>query len=219
MSNIFLSLTKLFKKPLSEVAKELNYSEENILILSENFEKLKSDHPKTWNALLSCKHNSDKRTFEKYALDLVSSWVYEDTVYKFLSKTGYDISLSGSDQNRNILPNSKVTSNSDFSIKRNNILRHVELINSYTDYWNRTNKIDLRDNKYIKLKNSEAIILCIDVFFKKFYIIDLGSNNYNIKFIPYHEPYGKSVYQIDIREEKSIEFTINNLVNEINKLF
>ena len=107
MTEIYTTLCKLFKKPLEEVAGSLDYSESNILILSNEFQQLKSDYPEVWSALKSCTHNRDKRTIEKYAQDLVSSWVYEDSVHDQLCQH-FDINLGGSDKNRQILSKSRI---------------------------------------------------------------------------------------------------------------
>jgi len=219
LSNIYESLNNLYKKPLYVVAEEMNYSKSNILILSKKFDLLKMYHPDVWNALLSCKHNSDKRSIEEYALDLVSSWLYEDTILMYLKKNDFNIKLSGSDYQRKILPNSKISSNSDFIIQKDIKEKHVELINSYTNYWSRTQKVDLRDNKYLKLKSEKALLLCIDVYSKQFFIIDLLYDNHDIKYIPFHKPYAKPAYQVSINSYKPINFTILNLVQELNKIF
>ena len=143
-----------------------------IYILEDNFEKLQIEYPNIWKSLQSCKHQRDKRTIEEYAKDLVSSWIYEDTILNYL-KDNFEIDLYGSDKERNILPNSKVSSDSDFCIKKNGKLVNIELVNSYTNYWKAYQRIDLRDNKFEKLKDKQAILICIDVYNKEFYLIDL----------------------------------------------
>ena len=172
MSNIYNALSNLFNKKLTDVAKDYNYSTSNIYILEDNFEKLQIEYPNIWKSLQSCKHQRDKRTIEEYAKDLVSSWIYEDTILNYL-KDNFEIDLYGSDKERNILPNSKVSSDSDFCIKKNGKLVNIELVNSYTNYWKAYQRIDLRDNKFEKLKDKQAILICIDVYNKEFYLIDL----------------------------------------------
>lgn len=220
MSNIYRSLTKLYKKPLVDIAKKLNYSRSNIYILENNFEQLKIEFPNVWNTIISCQHNMDKRTPEEYALDLVSSWLYEDTILSYLNANDYIVKLDGSDANRQILINSKVSSNSDYIVIKNDVTRHIELINSYTPYWEKTKKIDLRDNKYNKIKSSNSLLLCIDIYSKKFYIIDLSiASDENVRYIPFHKPYGKPAYQINISSLYSHTFSIKNLIIELDKFF
>mgnify|MGYP003980788013 CR=1 FL=1 len=156
MTEIYTTLCKLFKKPLEEVAGSLDYSESNILILSNEFQQLKSDYPEVWSALKSCTHNRDKRTIEQYAQDLVSSWVYEDSVHDQLCQH-FDINLGGSDKNRQILSKSRITSNSDYIITYKNKAFSFELVNSYSNYWKEYQKIDLRDDKFLHLNHVNEI--------------------------------------------------------------
>lgn len=212
MSNIYNTLNNLFKKPLHQVAKKINYSQSNIYILENEFSKLKTDYPQIWNALLSCKHNKDKRTYEEYAKDLVSSWIYEDILLGYLQKNDFEIYLNGSDYKREILSTSKVMTDSDYLIKKDNIQRNVELVNSYTNYWKITNKIDLRDNKFLKMKKNKVLLLCIDLYNNIFYLLDFNFENFGYKYLDYHKPYGKPAYQIDIKNQQKYTFSINNLI-------
>ncbi len=132
-------------------------------------------------------------------------------------KDNFEIDLYGSDSERNILPNSKVSSDSDFCIKKNGKLLSVELVNSYTNYWKAYQRIDLRDNKFEKLKNKQAILICIDIYNKEFYLIDLKKSNDNIKYISYHKPYGKPAYQIFLNNINTFSFSIKNLIEQLNK--
>ena len=216
MSNIYNSLSHLYNRPLSEMAKELGYSESNIYILQNNFVKLQKEYANVWKALISCKHNKDKRTYEEYAQDLVSSWLYEDTLLYYLKKFNFNIRLNGSDKNREILNNSKVLTDTDYIISKNNIERNIELINSYTPYWGNTKKIDLRDNKFKKMENNNVILLCIDIYNKIFYILDFKFETINATYINQHRPYGnKPAYQIDISRMNSYEFSIKNVAQSL----
>lgn len=216
MSNIYNSLSNLFNKELSCVAQEYNYSNSNIYILKNDFKKLQLEYPNVWSALQSCKHQRDQRTIEEYAKDLVSSWVYEDTILKYLEKY-FDIQLFGADRKRNILPNTKVSTDSDFCIKKDNILFNIELVNSYTNYWKEYQRIDLRDNKFEQLKNKKTLLICIDIYNKEFYLIDLRNENENIKYISYHKPYGKPAYQIYLNNNIPFSFSIEKLIEKLNK--
>jgi len=216
MSNIYNGLSNLFNKDLADVAKDYNYSQSNIYILENNFEKLQVKYSDVWKSLQSCKHQRDKRTIEEYAKDLVSSWVYEDTILIYL-KDNFEIELYGADRERNVLPSSKVSTDSDFCIKKNDELINVELVNSYTNYWKAYQRIDLRDNKFETLKKKQTLLICIDIFNKEFYFVDLKKSNENIKYIPYHEPYGKPAYQILLDNTNVFSFSIKNLIKELNK--
>jgi len=132
-------------------------------------------------------------------------------------KDNFKINLYGADKERKILPNSKVSSDSDFCINIHDKLINIELVNSYTNYWKAYQRIDLRDNKFEKLKDKQAILVCIDIYNKEFYLIDLKQNNDNIKYISYHQPYGKPAYQIFLNNTKVFSFTIKNLIEQLTR--
>jgi hypothetical protein len=184
------------------------------MILSDKFQQLERGYPELWSNLQSCKHNKDKRNIEQYAQDLVSSWVYEDVLFDQLSRY-FDINLGGSDKNRQILPKSKITSNSDYIITYKNNAVSLELVNSYSNYWKKYKKIDFRDEKFLHLKNLKSIIACIDIFNKEFFLIDLRVDSKRFRYIPFHSPWKKSAYQFEINEIKATQLTIANLVQEI----
>jgi hypothetical protein len=218
MSNIYNSLSNLFNKELSYIAQEYGYSNSNIYILKNDFKKLQLEYPNTWIALQTCKHQRDQRTIEEYAKDLVSSWIYEDTILRYLKKN-FNIQLSGADKKREILPNTKVSTDSDFCIEKDNKIFNIELVNSYTNYWKEYQRIDLRDNKFEQLKNKQALLICIDIYNKKFYLIDLKKENKNIKYISYHKPYGKPAYQIYLNSNIPFNFSIKFLIEKLNEFF
>ena len=219
MNNINKLLSELYKKPLDKVAEELNYKKSNILILQGKFDSLKIEFPEVWREIISCTHNKDKRSFEEYSKDLVSSWIFEDTLLFYIKKFGVDIKLNGSDNKRKILSNTNIKTNSDYLIKINSKERSAELITSYTNYWKLNNKIDLRDKKYIELKKTNSLLICVDLYNKCFFILDLKNYTYKTKLIPYHKPFNKPAYQISLENCNPITFTIKNLVKELQKYF
>jgi len=157
------------------------------------------------------------RSAEEYAKDLVSSWVYEDSVFRYLSKF-FDISLEGGDKHRKILDHSKVSSTSDYVIKSEGQEVAIELINSYTNYWKKSQRIDLRDNKFTKLRNDKSILLCVDLFNKEFYVVDLNDKNLKHEYTPFHKPYGKPAYQIDISDISIHELTMPKMKDILNEI-
>ena len=219
MTNINTLLSKLYKKPLYIVGEELGYKKSNILILENKFDRLKNEFPEVWQQIISCTHNKDQRSFEDYSKDLVSSWILEDTLLYYLKKYGLDIKLNGTDGERDILANLKIRTDSDYLIKFKDKERPAELITSYTNYWNFNKKIDLRDNKYLGLKKTNSLLICVDLFNKNFFILDFQQNTYNIKLIPFHKPYNKAAYQISLENFKPIKLTITNLLRELKKQF
>ncbi len=216
MSRIYTELSNLFKYNLTNVAKSLGYSTYNLLILAKDFKTLQLEFPEVWNSLMSCRHQKDKRTITEYALDLVASWVYEDVILSELSKF-FDIELNGTDKKREILSSSKVKTDADYLITSNGNSTTLELVNSYTNYWKSSGKIDLRDNKFKKLERNNSLLVCIDIFNKDFFILDVKKNKTLFKYIPYHELWGKPAYQLDINNMETTRLSLKNLTSELNK--
>ena len=214
----FQQLSKNFFKDIIKTAQELNYSESNILILKGDENLLRIKYPVTYNNLLSCNHHRDHRTFIEYGQDLVASWLFEDKIVDILINNGIDVHLAGADRNREILSNSKVSSSSDASITINNITIPLELMSDYTGYWTRTKKIDLRDDKYLRLKRTKSLFLGISTVDRKFVLLDFR-NNINFSYSPYHVPYGgKPCYTIYINPNELIDFNIPNLINILKEI-
>ena len=212
-SNIYSKLSELYKIPLVQVAKKMGYSKSNILILKQDFAELKEKHPQVWSNIGSCIHNADKRTPEEYALDLVSSWVFEDTLLKYGSKY-LNLTLNGADKTREILSNTRVSSASDFMLAG----RCLEVVNSYTKYWKVKKQIDLRDNKYNKLKAKNSLLLCVDVYSKNFFVLDL-TKDIPFKYIESHEFYGgKSAYRLYIENADKADLSMQNIIKELKKI-
>jgi len=211
----FSELSNNFFKNIIEKAKELNYSESNILILQGNLNELKDKFPDVYSNLISCTHNRDKRTPLEYGQDLVASWLFEDCLVDSLKKQGFEISLSGADSGREILATSKVSSNSDTTVTYMGKSLQMEIMSDYTGYWARTNKIDLRDEKYTKLKRTSSLFLGVSTKDTTYVMIDF-SQNVNHQYIDSHRPYGgKPCYSISITASQLKKFTIGNIINDI----
>lgn len=207
---------------LIEVAKSLQYSDANICVLEGNAEILQRDHPNTYNAILTCRHNRDSRTPIEYAQDLVASWVFEDYfVFKMNSikaKYGFEVILAGADKGREILTNKNVSAKSDCAFLYNGNRLPLEIMSDYTGYWSRTKKLDLRDSKYKSLVDESSVLIGISTIDTKFLILDCtDSNNKNVKYIPYHYAYHKPAYQVDLNnpDTRLIDFDIHEISKKL----
>ena len=222
-SNIYMMLENFFNDEITNIAKNLNYDEDNIIILKGDENELYEKYPETYLNLQSCSHNRDSRSMIEYAQDIVCSWIFEDYLLYNLKLNGIDIELSGGDKNRKILKTNKVSASSDYFIKYNNKKGYVELANDYTGYWKKSKKCDLRDDKYCHLKNMAqnndfSFLLGIDFPNMQFFIINFNDDNLKINYSKFHWAYKKPVYTIDLKEIKYYNFNFNNIVNEIIKL-
>lgn len=221
-SNIYIMLEKFFDDSVINVAKNMNYSEENILILENKENDLKQRYPEIYNNLLSCRHNRDFRTPMQYAQDLVCSWLYEDYLLDKLKHVGINIKLSGEDRNRKILSSARVSSNSDYLIEYNGKKAFIELANDYTGYWKNKKQCDLRDDKFLHIKNGVkdadfSFLLGVDFKNIEFFIVDVN-DSHNITYSNYHYAYHKPAYSIHLNDVQFYSFNIINISNIIKEL-
>ncbi len=222
-SNTYIMLQNFFNESLIDIAKDMNYSEENIIILEGDESLLKRKYPEIYENLLSCSHNRDFRTPIQYAQDLVCSWLYEDYLLKRLMQNGLEIRLSGEDRNRKLLKSTRVKANSDYLVEYNGKSVFVELANDYTGYWMRTLKCDLRDDKFLQIKNEiknadYSLLLGVDFNNMKFFIVDVVNDENNITYSSYHYAFRKPAYSIDLRRVRFYDFTIENICNVIKNI-
>ena len=220
-SNIYEMLERFFDETMINIAKKMGYSEENIIILENNEEKLKRDYEDVYNNLKSCRHNRDGRTEMEYAQDLVCSWIFEDYLIYNLKLSGLNVELSGADFERKILQSSSVSSKSDLIIKGSKINIYIEVVNDYRGYWAKNKKVDLRDDKYLHIKslasgNNKSFLLGIDFCNKKFFLFDIN-NNQDVKYEPFHYAYRKPAYSIDLKNIEYHDFSFEKICIEIKK--
>ena len=220
-SNIYKMLEKFFDDPMTNIAKKMGYSEDNILILENNVERLKEDFPETYNNLKSCQHNRDSRSEIEYAQDLICSWIFEDYLVLNLKNNGLKIELSGADFERKILKSSKVSSKSDLVIHDYKKDYYIEIVNDYGGYWLKEKKIDLRDDKYLHLKklctdNSRSLLLGIDFLNGKFFVCDIERND-NVTFIPFHYPFRKPAYSLGLEGTTFYEFSFEKICDVLKQ--
>lgn len=140
------------------------------------------------------KHFRDNRKYYEYAADLILGWCLEDFLIKKISSSGQLISTNSADKNREFLKES-IRASSDLFLNRAGI--KIEVMQNYTDFWEKNSVLHLRDNKFSNLLSENAILLGIDFYQNKIVILNLKNCNY--KFIPSHSPYGgKPAYEISI---------------------
>lgn len=218
MTHTYKELTKFFELPLEYLAKKLNYSESNILVLEGNEEKLKTLYPDVYANILSCVHNRDGRSPMEYARDLVSSWLFEDFMVQKFNSLGYNLYLSGKDKERVILANSKVGSDSDVIFEYDNLKLNIEIMNDYTNYWQRYNTLELRDNKFNKLLQTNSVLLAISLINRTYSIISINKE-LDYKYIPSHDHYGgKPAYQINLKSIKFYNFKIADIIENLKDI-
>lgn len=210
----FTGVKEFFNRPLADVAKEMGYDEDNILILKGDEQGLMTNYPETYNNILSCKHHADSRKQFEYAQDLVASWLMEDYVLSFLMSSKYELSLDGADRKRKILPSSRTSASSDYLLSCNGVSIPVELMNDYTGFWAKKHVLHLRDDKFLKLKRSSSLLLAISTPSKNFTIYDFRTE-VTARYLEYHQLYHKPAYELDIPDDIMIPLTQQNLEQKL----
>lgn len=219
-SHIYEMLEAFFDDTMINIAKKFNYSEDNIIILESDEKKLKDYYPETYNNLKSCSHNRDARSMMEYAQDIICSWIFEDYLLLNLKLNGFEIELSGADRNRKLLKSNKVSAASDYIIKYNNKKGYIELANDYKGYWKKYKKCDLRDEKFVHIRNmlnnnDFSYLLGIDFVNKEFFIIDISDENLDYKYSEFHWAYRKPAYTISLKDVQYYNFDFNKIIKII----
>lgn len=199
-------------KSLEVIAKSLEYDKSNIYILENKIEELKKECPLIYSNLESCGHQRDGRTKEQYAKDLIASWIFEDTFLKELINAKLNINLNGSDKERKILSSYQTQTTSDYILKKEQKERNIELMCSYTNYWKNTKKLDLRDDKYNKMVSKKVLLLCVDMYNKEFFIIDIKNCTASSQL---HPIWKKLAYTINLNSIPTQKYEINNITETL----
>ncbi len=221
-SSVCIQLEVFFGEDIVDIAKKMNYLEENILVLEDKFETIEKDFPDVHKAILSCNHNKDSRTINAYAQDLIGSWIFEDYLLYKLVESGLKIKLSGADQERKLLYNKKVSAGSDYYVEGENNNGYLELMNDYTGFWEKAKKGHLRDSKYNSMLNKvgehcKSLFLGIDMKNMKYFLIDISKAS-NVKRIEFHYAFRKPAYEVDLSKVYFEKIDFKKMADDINKI-
>lgn len=141
-------------------------------------------------------HLRGDRSGAEYAADLVLGWMVEDGFKLWAYRAGLTAVHAGHDKNREFLRPGKISAASDFTIGKSD-QRRLELATDYKGYWKRANKWDMRDSKFQKLKQEQALIFLIDVMHVQGAVIDLSkSEDYDFEYLPFHFQYKKPAWAL-----------------------
>ena len=214
-------LSHFFEQPLCDYAVSLGYDESNILILEGQMNQLQNRHLNIYNNLLSCQHHSDRRTPLEYGQDLVASWLFEDYFINQMQNDEFEIHHAGADRTRLILPNQRTSTSSDYIITTNSGTQILmELVNDYTGFWYRNQKLHLRDNKYLQLRNHHSLLLAIALSTntQKYTIFDFRED-IPARRINSHRHYGgKPAYELTVSQESLNDFSFTNVKDSIKNI-
>ncbi|MCR5087500.1 MAG: hypothetical protein K6B39_08925 [Lachnospiraceae bacterium] len=217
----FEGLNSFFNGNLHQIAMEYGYSDANLCILMGDETTLQRQFSRIYANLLSCRHQSDRRTPMEYGRDLVASWVFEDYFLREMQNHSVDISLSGGDSRREILSNRNVSASTDYTIIAADGRRfRMELVNDYQEFWKKHHVLHLRDFKYRHLERSQSFLLAISMSnqAQQYFIFDFHED-IPFRYIPSHKPFGeKPAYEISIPGNAMYDFSIDSVKNQLTTL-
>jgi hypothetical protein len=121
-------------------------------------------------------HFRDARQPYEYGIDLVLGWLIEDAVLALLKEKGKKAILSGNDRYREFLSQQKISTQPDIKLRFNSGDRLLEIFSDWTSTWHNKNHADLRDNKYMKVKREEAVMLGIAPITSEGFLIDFSED-------------------------------------------
>jgi len=215
LKNYALSTEEVFAKYENKFFENYEYSKK-MFFDDVVFNKIQNQDEKyIIEKCQSLKHHMDRRSPLDYGLDLVYGWIIEDIIEKLLSNSGFDVVVSSADANREFLTSSMIKSSSDFLVSKNGQRREIEILVDWKETWFKYNHLDLRDNKYLNLKNNNAILLGVSPQSNNFLLIDLSKPN-----LPFREnfikAYNKNGFSIMDVQKYLIDF--NEAILRLDKL-
>lgn len=160
-------------------------------------------------------HFKDKRSNIEYAIDLVLGWLSEDIIISHLREKNLQCDLNGRDKYRDFLSAKDISTQPDIKVKINDQYRTLEIMNDWNDYWIRFDKLDLRDNKFLRLSNEKSLFLGIAPMSSKGIFLDFSEK---LDFVRRYNPaYGKKSYTLKKIKNKLVDLVkcISNLEDHI----
>jgi len=199
-SNTNISKTDLFTNAL---ASQLNPSQIEFL-----------------NQKCSLTYFKDKRTPVEYGIDLMLGWLIEDAIFQTLSKAGFNSTLDGNDRRREYLTANNISTQPDILIQTTPP-KSLEIFADWRGTWRKYGHADLRDNKFVSLKNKKAYLLGICPIDSEGFLIDFSSQSNLFEYVSAIKGYGnKPGYScVSIKTQlKPLNEVISNLIERLRKL-
>ena len=122
---------------------------------------MSKEHQKRLDEICNIPFNKDNRTATEYAIDLIYGWFVEDIFADFLQMNRFDIVKTGIDREREFLSSGRIKSDLDMLITFNSRSRYFDIYFDSSDYWQKTNKIDIRESKWNTILKEDSSIICV----------------------------------------------------------
>lgn len=124
--------------------------------------------------LCNMTYNRDIRSAGDYGVDLIYGWLSEDIVIEFLLNNDFTVDKQGVDSERHFLQSNAIKSDIDILISKDGKSRNYDVYFDSQGYWNKTDRLDLRESKWKELTKTGAGVLCISNY--GFAIVDATSD-------------------------------------------
>lgn len=169
---------------------------------------------KRLDELCNIPFNRDNRTATEYAIDLIYGWFIEDIVIEYLLQNKLDVVKTGADREREFLSSGRIKSDLDVLVAYKGKSRYFDIYFDSGNYWQKTDKIDIRESKWKTIVNENSSIICVSN--AGFAIID-GDSEFTIG--PNSLWGGKNAATVKGIKDKlvDIETFTKNLKNKIAK--
>lgn len=199
------------KQQINKIIKYTNYNNiENYIENNENYQEyynnIVNEEPRKINSEVKQKlydidysDYQDNRSKMEYFKELIINWILEDVIKDLISRR-HNCKLSGADENRDILNPSDITTKADLLINNKN----VEVITDYGGYWESQGYIDLRYDKYKRVREENYAVLCLDLDNEQVFMFTEEEVEKAEKY--YNEAWGKECYKIKLSDINKYTF-------------
>ncbi len=195
-------MNKVLEKDLVQYVKNSNWAIKGLVVrlLQDN---LTDNDSKQLADLLGDSHRKDHRTPEEMALNIALAWAVEDAIKDRLIKLGIKTENSGTDKTRGF--GKYVANIPDLVSKTASGEKYTEVVMGYTGR-ERTSGVALRDNKYENLLEYNSMLVGIDLYNEKMFVVtDLKNKKVGEK--AYNGGFGKMTRPLMLSDKDFFSYT------------
>jgi hypothetical protein len=212
LDNVLNMYDGLYFRNTTISKKELFYQVINGTLTEENKKFLTAEGSKV------NPHQNDKRTPGVYCMDLILGWLIEDAILSYIILKGIPGKLQGADCKRDFLKQNELDTTPDIIIDDDKNSKQLEVVCDWTDYWKRTGKADLRDNKFKRLVKEKSLLLGLSPISGTGFLINVADELHGFNYIQNISGYGnKSGYSTN--EIQKYMKPIDEIFSELSNIF
>jgi hypothetical protein len=200
-----------------DIAESFGYPREAVLAVADDQESFAKEFPDIIRSLDGNTGQLDDRRPWEFIHNIALSWITEDFVKHTLQEQGFDIEIFG-DQKERDFTRRNISGDPDFLIRMKWGRVFIEMIQSYTGYWWKHGRYDLRHNKLQKMKaladgDDKSLILGIDLINHRFFIHNLERKEALVQSMC--NTFHKMTSRIEVKQEDFIDWDSKSLMLEL----